>query len=159
MRPFTDSPTGLLMPLRRFPSAVALSKQSMDTRQRYVKRASQFVIAVQLDLETDGFTYEKWGRTQTCKRGDWLVNNGGDTYTVDRESFARTYNAAGPGTFVKVSPVWAEIANEAGEVRTKEGVTHYEPGDYLVCNEPDRGDAYAVSKAAFERMYERSGES
>jgi hypothetical protein len=45
----------------------------MDARQRYVRRASQFVIAVQVDLETDGFTYEKWGGAQTCKRGDWLV--------------------------------------------------------------------------------------
>jgi hypothetical protein len=128
----------------------------VNTRQRYVKRASQAVIAVQLNLETDGFTYEKWGGKQTCKRGDWLVNNSGDTYTVDRDTFARTYQATAPGNYVKVSPVWAEIATAAGEVDTKEGVTHYEPGDYLVFNEPDEGDAYAVPKALFERMYQRS---
>jgi hypothetical protein len=131
----------------------------MNARQQFVKRASQFVIAVQVDLETEGFTYQKWGSTQTCKRGDWLVNNSGDTYTVDRDTFARTYRGKGPGIYVKATSVWAEIANEAGEVRTKEGATHYEPGDYLVYNEPDGGDGYAVSKTVFERMYERAGES
>jgi hypothetical protein len=131
----------------------------MNTRQKYVKRASQFVIAVQVDLTTNGFTYQKWGDTQTCKRGDWLVNNNGDTYTVDGDTFARTYRSTGPdkpGTYVKGTPVWAEIAGEAGDVRTKEGSTHYQPGDYLVYNEPDGGDAYAVSKDAFESMYEKS---
>jgi hypothetical protein len=128
----------------------------MTTRRQYVKRASQFVVAVQLELETTGFTYQKWGATQTCKRGDWLVNNEGDFYTVDRESFARTYEATGPGTFIKRTPVWAEVAAAAGEVRTKEGSTHYDAGDYLVYNEKDGGDPYAVSKQAFERMYEPS---
>jgi len=127
----------------------------MNSRLEYVKRASQSVIAVQVDLQTAGFTYEKWGATQTCKPGDWLVNNDGDVYTIDRETFARTYRQTGPGTFVKVTPVWAEVATEPGLVRTKEGSTHYERGDYLVYNQPDGGDAYAVSRAAFERMYER----
>jgi hypothetical protein len=123
------------------------------SRAKYVKRPSEFVVAVQLDLDTDGFTYRKWGALQTCKRGDWLVNNGGDTYTVDADTFARTYRATGPGTYVKTTPVWAEAATSAGEVRTKEGSTHYDAGDYLVSNEPQGGDAYAVSKDAFERMY------
>jgi hypothetical protein len=128
----------------------------MSSRLQYVKRASQSVIAVQLDLQTAGFTYEKWGATQTCKPGDWLVDNGGDVYTIDRDTFARTYRQTGPGAFVKVTPVWAEVATEPGVVRTKEGSTHYERGDYLVYNQPDGGDAYAVSSAAFERMYERA---
>ena len=128
----------------------------MNTRRPYVKRATQFVVAVQLDLETPGFSYRKWGDTQTCKRGDWLVNNDGDVYTVDRESFARTYEPTGPGTYVKRTPVWAEVAPAAGEVRTKEGATHYEAGDYLVSNDPDGSDAYAVAKDDFERMYEPS---
>jgi hypothetical protein len=131
----------------------------MKSRLEYVKRASQSVIAVQVDLQTTGFTYEKWGATQTCKPGDWLVNNGGDVYTIDRDTFGRTYRQTGPGTFVKVAPVWAEVATEPGMVRTKEGSTHYERGDYLVSNQPDGGDAYAVSRAVFERMYERSGGS
>jgi hypothetical protein len=128
----------------------------MSTRRRYVKRDTQFVVAVPLDLEMSGFTYQKWGATQTCKRGDWLLSNNGDVYTVDRESFARTYKAIGPGTYVKRALVWAEVATTAGEVRTKEGSTHYEAGDYLVYNEPDGGDAYAVEKQTFEQMYELS---
>jgi hypothetical protein len=57
---------------------------------------------------------------------------------------------------VKVTPVWAEVARTAGGIGTKEGVTHYQAGDYLVYNEADGGDGYAMSKATFERMYEPS---
>jgi hypothetical protein len=128
----------------------------MSTRRKYVKRRTQFVVAVQLDLETEGFTYRKWGGNQACKPGDWLVSNHGDTYTVDRDTFPRTYRATGPGTYVKITPVWAEVALTAGNVHTKEGASHYEAGDYLVYNEPDGSDGYAVSRAAFERMYEPS---
>jgi hypothetical protein len=128
----------------------------MSQRRKYVKRSDQFVVAVQLDLDTTGFSYRKWGGTQTCKPGDWLVSNDGDTYTVDQESFARTYRPTGPGTYVKTTPVWAEVARTSGEIRTKEGATHYDKGDYLVYNEPDGGDGYAVSKEAFTKMYEPS---
>lgn len=127
---------------------------SMNARHKYIKRTTQFIIAVQFDLQTEGFTYEKWGGAQRCKPGDWVVNNNGDTYTVDAETFARTYRSTGPGTYVKVVPVWAEVADRAGEVKTKEGATRYEPGDYIVYNQPDGADAYAVSKVAFEQMYE-----
>jgi hypothetical protein len=124
------------------------------SRKKYVKRSSEFVIAVQIDLDIDGFTYRKWGDTQRCKHGDWLVNNNGDTYTIDQETFASTYRSTGPGTYVKTTPVWAEVATTAGAVRTREGATHYEPGDYLVSNQPSGDDAYAIEKDAFERMYE-----
>ncbi|MGE0814050.1 MAG: hypothetical protein AB7O28_17785 [Vicinamibacterales bacterium] len=123
-------------------------------RRKYRKRPDQAVVAVQLDLETDGFTYEKWGATQTCKRGDWIVNNDRDVYTVDADSFARTYRHVDGGRYVKTTPVWAEAAEAAGRVETKEGATRYEAGDYLVFNEADGGDPYAVSKARFEAMYE-----
>jgi hypothetical protein len=122
----------------------------------YKKRHTETVIAVQVDLDTTGFSYQKWGGTQRCKAGDWLVNNNGDTYTVDGDSFSRTYRATGPGTYVKVAAVWAEIATAPGKVRTKEGSTPYEIGDYLVYNGPEDEDAYAVSKEAFERMYQRT---
>lgn len=32
----------------------------MSERNKYIKRATQFVTAVQVDLEMDGFTYRKW---------------------------------------------------------------------------------------------------
>ena len=123
----------------------------MSGRQKYVKRADQAVVAVQLVLETSGFTYQKWGATQTCKRGDWIVNSDGDVYTVDAASFDRTYRQVGPGVYLKTSPVWAEASGTSGSVATKEGVTHYEAGDYLVSNEEQGGDAYAVPAGKFER--------
>ncbi len=128
----------------------------MSERLKYVKRANQPVVAVQLALETAGFTYKKWGGIQRCKAGDWIVNNSGDVYTVDGDTFARTYRATGPGAYVKTIPVWAEVASTAGEVQTKEGATHYQAGDYIVYNEADGGDAYAMARADFERMYKRA---
>ena len=128
----------------------------MSERRKYVKRPDQTVIAVQLALETAGFNYEKWGASQKCKAGDWIVNNNGDVYTVDADTFARTYRATGPGTYVKTTPVWAEVATTAGDVHTKEGTTHYEAGDYIVSNEPEGGDPYAMTRMEFERMYKLS---
>jgi hypothetical protein len=122
-------------------------------RREYRKKTTSRVVAVQLELETPGFTYEKWGGTQTCKAGDWIVNNDGDVYTVDRETFALTYRAVSPGVYEKVAPVWAEVAEQPGQIETKEGVTHYEAGAYLVYNDPDGEDGYAVEAEAFEEMY------
>lgn len=126
----------------------------MTNRQRYRKRLDQFVVAVQLNLVTPGFTYHKWGAEQRCKAGDWLVDNAGDTYTVDADVFARTYRAVGEGRYVKSTPVWAKVAQDAGSVRTKEGKSHYRPGDYLVSNNEDGSDAYCVNRGKFEAMYE-----
>jgi hypothetical protein len=126
----------------------------MTSRRRYRKKADQFVVAVQLDSDTDGFTYRKWGADQRCKRGDWLVDNEGNIYTVDRESFAKTYRKTRPGAYVKTTPVWAEIATESGRVVTKEGRSHYKVGDYLVSNNVDGTDVYCMSASKFESMYE-----
>ncbi len=126
----------------------------MAGRRKYVKKSTAFVVAVRLDLKTDGFTYEKWGGTQTCKAGDWLVYNDGDTYTVDQETFQRTYRSVSPGVYVKTTPVWAEVAQHAGQIRTKEGVTHYKAGSYIVYNDPEGKDGYAVEASSFEEMYE-----
>jgi hypothetical protein len=126
----------------------------MENRRRYRKRADQFVVAVELDLETDGFSYWKWGAQQRCKRGDWLVDNGGDIYTVDREVFGSTYRNVGAGKYVKKTPVWAEVAAGAGSVLTKECESNYRKGDYLVYNNQDGSDAYCVNAAKFKSMYE-----
>ena len=126
----------------------------MSARGKYKKKPSQPVTAVQLDLETDGFTYEKWGGKQVCQRGDWLVDTNGDIYTVSEDSFAATYERVSAGRYVKTAPVWAEVARDVGKVETKEGPTHYEAGDYIVSNNEDGSDAYAISKVKFEEMYE-----
>ena len=124
---------------------------------KYLKKTASRVVAIQLDLDTDGLTYQKWGGPQTCKPGDWIVNNDGDVYTVDRETFLRTYSAVSPGIYEKVAPVWARVAEQPGQIATKEGVTHYQAGAYLVCNDPDGKDGYAVDAEAFEKMYVPAG--
>lgn len=107
-----------------------------------------------MTLDTDGLVYRKWGGEQRAKPGDWILDNGGDVYTVDHETFTRTYRATGPGTYVKTTPVWAEPAREAGHVRTNEGLTQYAVGDFLVSNREDGSDAYAIDARTFESMYE-----
>ena len=126
----------------------------MTARRRYRRRPDRPVTAVRLDLDTEGLRYRKWGAEQRAKPGDWLVNNDGDTYTVDAESFARSYRQVAPGQYVKTSPVWAEVAREAGSIRTREGESHYQAGDYLVFNDPDGEDGYCMPAARFEALYE-----
>lgn len=128
----------------------------MGNRRRYRKKADQFVVAVQLDLDTEGFIYRKWGADQRCKQKDWIVDNGGDVYSVDREVFEKTYRKLKPGIYLKNTPVWAEVAEQAGSVVTKEGGSHYQAGDYLVYNNEDGTDAYCVTAVKFESMYELS---
>lgn len=128
----------------------------MPGRLKYVKRPTQTVVAVQLALETKGFIYRKWGAVQRCKPGDWIVDNDGDVYTVDRSTFKRTYRKVRTGSYRKTTPVWAEVAAVAGSVKTREGRTHYRRGYYLVFNEKHGGDAYAVSAKDFKAMYKRA---
>jgi hypothetical protein len=68
-----------------------------------------------------------------CRR---LVDSSGDVYTVEESVFARTYRRVGPGSYVKATPIWAERAEQAGSVQTKEGFTNYQRGDYIVSNGP-----------------------
>ena len=50
--------------------------------------------------------------------------------------------------------MWAEQAGAAGTVETQEGRTHHDAGDWLVSNNEDGSDAYAIGAAKFECMYE-----
>lgn len=126
-----------------------------DVKKRaYRKKSGALITAVQLNLDTTGFIYHKWGEEQHCKAGDWLVDNQGDCYSIDREAFEDTYQQRSPGVYQKTSVVWAEVATAAGTVVTREGGTEYRPGDYIVYNKADGSDNYAVSKAKFEEIYE-----
>lgn len=131
----------------------------MTTLRKYVRRADTAVSAVQLDLDTDGFTYRKWGGVQTAKAGDWLVDNDGDVYTVERETFERTYRRVGPGRYAKSQAVWARTADEDGKIDTKEGETHYRAGDMIVFNDEEGRDGYAMSAETFAKLYEAAGEA
>jgi len=128
----------------------------MAVKRKYKKKPTSFVTAVQLDLDTEGFVYNKWGAPQVCKRGDWLVDNAGDKYTIAQESFSKTYECVSPGVYTKSAPVWAEVAIKPGKVKTKEGETAYKAGDYLVSNNPDGSDAYAIGAQKFLEMYEEA---
>lgn len=123
-------------------------------RQRFRRKPDQAVTAVRMALDFDDFAFRKWGDTQHARPGDWLVDNAGDVYTVAADVFARTYREVTPGRWVKTTPVWAERAAEAGSVATKEGRTHYGAGDWLVWNQEDGGDAYAIGAAKFATLYE-----
>lgn len=123
-------------------------------RQRFRRKRDHAVSAVQLALDFDGFSYRKWGDIQTAHPGDWLVDNNGDVYTVSAQTFTPTYREVSPGRWVKVTPVWAEQATEAGSVATQEGRTHYAAGDWLVSNHEDGTDTYAISVGKFEKLYE-----
>lgn len=123
------------------------------TRRKYRKRQVP-VVAIRLPLESDGLRYQKWGAGQVGKPGDWLVDNGGDVYTVDAAVFERTYNQVERGLFVKTTPVWATRAEKAGSVATTTGETKYAAGDYLVWNDPTGTEGYAIAGGKFEEMYE-----
>lgn len=121
--------------------------------RRYREKPDRFVTAVRLELDTAGFTYRKWGGVQRCKRGDWLVNNDGEVYTVDAKTFAKTYRRLWPGVYVKTTPVWVEVATAEGSVKTKEGRSHYKRGDYIVYNGKARKDGYCMSAVKFKARY------
>ena len=114
--------------------------------------------AIQLNFGEDGvplFTYTKWGGVQTAKSGDWLVGRGTERYTIDRDSFASTYvQTEVVGWYVKSAVVWAEQATSAGKIQTKEGFTDYTPGDWLVYNQDNRQDGYAMSDEKFNKLYD-----
>lgn len=126
----------------------------MTTLIRYRKKNNNFVIAVQLNVETEGFRYHKWGTEQRCKPGDWIVNNNEDIYTVDKSVFEKTYKQVSPGIYAKITPIWAEIATQSGDINTIEGHSHYERGDYIVYNNENRTDGYCMTAAKFQSMYE-----
>ncbi|WP_317928604.1 DUF4231 domain-containing protein [Halioxenophilus sp. WMMB6] len=126
----------------------------MANRIQYRKRANFHVTAVRIDLECEPIHFRKWGDEQQCQPGDWLVNNGGDTYTVADDYFRQNYREIAPGEYEKIGAVWAEQAREDGTITTLEGKTQYTAGDYLVTDRPKGGDCWAVEKEKFERMYE-----
>lgn len=125
------------------------------TRQRYRRRADTLVTAIRIDMSTSGIDYDKWGGRQHGKRGDWLVCNGTDVYTVDAESFAQSYRKVSEGRYEKYGFVWAQQAVRGGSVATKEGASAYDAGDYIVSNDEAGQDSWAVSAARFHSLYEQ----
>ena len=48
-------------------------------------------------------------------------------------------------SMVAATAVWAEVAAVGGAIQTKEGMSHYKAGDYLVYNEEDGTDGYCMT--------------
>ena len=119
----------------------------------YRKKINTSVAAVQINLEMEGFTYRKWGAMQRCQRGDWLINSGNDCYTVSERSFKSTYREESPGRYVKHTLVRATIATSSGKISTQEGETSYSAGDYLIVNNDDESDCYAICANTFLDLY------
>lgn len=122
--------------------------------REYRRRSDTTVHAIRLNLDTTGFEYQKWDGRQRCKAGDWIVQNGDDTYTVDADVFARTYERVEGATYRKTGTVWAEPQSESGTIRSMEGSTNYGADDYVVYNDREKTDGYAIERAKFESMYE-----
>jgi hypothetical protein len=123
-------------------------------RRAYVRREGTAVTAIRMALDFDTFTYRRWGSLQNGKPGDWLVEREGKVHTVDADTFARTYRQTGPGSYVKVAPVLAAPAASDGAIRTQEGKTNYRQGDYIIWNDGEALDCYAIAKEEFERLYQ-----
>lgn len=126
----------------------------MGRLTKYRRREDTLVTAVQLDLDTEGLTYRKWGGEQTARAGDWLVNNDGSTYTIDRDVFERTYSKQSPGVYRKTNTVWARQAETDGKIKTTSGHTDYEAGDMIVFNDEEEEDGWAMAAEEFESLYE-----
>ena len=126
----------------------------MNSLRKYKKKTTSTVIAVQLNLDTPGFEYAKWGGKQKCEAGDWLVDNSGDVYTINKKTFEQTYREVSAGVYYKPVEVWAVPAEQDGKIKTKEGETSYVVGDVIVYNNEDLTDGYAMSKSTFDDMYE-----
>jgi hypothetical protein len=103
------------------------------------------------------FKYHKWGDTQQCKPYDWLVRtHTGEVYTIDEKSFLNTYTPISDVHYEKTVGVYAHQSDEDGSIKTKEGITHYKAGDWIVFNDKELTDGYAISDDKFRKLYEVS---
>ena len=131
----------------------------MSELKQWMPKPDATVIAVQINLDIEGFAYVKWGAEQHCSPGDWLVDNDGDVYTISDDTFAKTYRLEGPGLYRKIAPVWARVAQGKGTIRSEEGETEYEPGDYVVFHAPDAELGWAVKPDKFHARYDPAPEA
>lgn len=125
----------------------------MPGLKRYRRRDDAIVAAVRIDLDTDGFTYRKWGGEQVVRPSDWLVDNGREVYPVDAGTFAETYAPIAPGQYRKTARVWARQAEAEGRVASTSGWTRYAAGDMVVFASAAQNDGWAVPCEDFLALY------
>lgn len=119
---------------------------------KYYKKGTVVAVQINLDLKDGVFKFEKWGDTQTAKKGDWLINNNGEIYTCDNKVFQDTYREATKGNYYKFSTIEAVEATEDCQIKTLEGISHCKKGDFIVTN--IGGDQYFIEREKFFNMYE-----
>jgi hypothetical protein len=88
--------------------------QNRGWRKTKRGRTTAFVTAVQLDLDTEGFRYNKWGGG---KYANVAIGSSTTTVTstVSQEAFAKTHQLISPGVYLKTASVWAEVAEMQGK--------------------------------------------
>lgn len=64
---------------------------AMNQRSRFHSKPDQFVVALQLRPDPQGFDFRKWAGIQHCKANDWIGGDEGKVHTVNADSFAGTY--------------------------------------------------------------------
>lgn len=85
--------------------------------------------------------------------GDWLVESGEDSWTVQKDVFLATYAEQSPGVYRKTAPVHATRLRDDAIVQTLEGDALAKAGDWLVAN--SSGDCWPVTHADFTARYRR----
>jgi hypothetical protein len=85
-----------------------------------------------------------------------LCTTQGDVYIANVDGFERAYGMVSRDMFETHSSVWAEQAETAGAIETKEGSTHYCSDDYPIFNVPGRQNGYAIAAETFHSQYEPS---
>lgn len=127
--------------------------------KQYERRPDGLIIAIQirLDLEAGGIAYRKWDSEQWGKRGDWLINDDGDTYTVSAENFANDYELSESGLYRNTAKVWAEEATGSGFVEIRGGTAPFVEGNMLVFSDPDRKEGQVFFYNKFNRLYRPVG--
>lgn len=125
----------------------------MSAYRRYKRKGNEVVIAIQLDLDTEGFSYQKQGAERRCNAQDWLLSDRSGTYAVDDSTFARAFEEIGVGQYTMVGIVRAKVSDSAGHIRVGQRKVPHEPGDYLVWDESTQSIGYAVPKDWFEASY------
>lgn len=140
-----------------------MNKNFTDKQKKLWQNAKEYipcgepVTAIQIKLDTEGLFYNKWGSNQIGKKNDWLVESAtGSVYTIDNESFEKTYKLYSKGRYIKFASIWVTIADHDGNIKTKEGYSHYKDGDYLVANNQNGEDPYTPPADVIKNNYVRA---
>ena len=142
----------------RYRKSATVRALQISTTLEAALRDLQDLVGIDLSssLEiTSDLGYRKWGGDQSASVGDFLVLNpaaGNDLYTCEKTVMLSTYEEVTPNEFLKTASIEAREATSSGEIRTLEGFSKFQPGDFIVTN--PGGDQYVISARNFHEMYD-----